>query len=258
MNTIRIRNLAKIGALLLCFLYARPGWAATFTLNPQADAFVTTGPSGNLSHNNYGGAGALCVAAPGLAQGEFQSVVQFGLSGAKSSFDTQFGNGDWTLQSVSLQLTATPPNNGIFNATAAGAFSVSLMQNNGWSEGTGTPMSPTTTGITFSTLSNFVGVGDSSLGRFSFSGATNGAASYTLNPNRPLSAEILAGGTASLRMFADDTSVSYLFDSRSFNNASARPLLTITAVPEPGGLALGALALCCLAGRRLVARPKPC
>ncbi len=41
--------------------------AAIFTLNPSADAFVTTRPSGNLSGDNYGGAGALSVAGPGLA-----------------------------------------------------------------------------------------------------------------------------------------------------------------------------------------------
>jgi ABC-type tungstate transport system permease subunit len=36
-----------------------------------------TGPCSNLSENNYGGAGALSVAAPGLVNGEFQSVLHF-------------------------------------------------------------------------------------------------------------------------------------------------------------------------------------
>src|SRR5689334_8158093 len=103
-------------------LAALPLHAATFTLNPSADAFVTTGPTANLSGNNYGGAGALSVAAPGLANGEFQSVLRFDLSGAKSSFDTQFGAGQWSIQSISLALTATAPNNAIFNASAAGQF----------------------------------------------------------------------------------------------------------------------------------------
>ena len=39
--------------------------AAVFTNNPVADAFVTTGPTGNLSDNNYGSSGGLSVAAPG-------------------------------------------------------------------------------------------------------------------------------------------------------------------------------------------------
>src|SRR5262245_12507685 len=101
--------------------------AATFSLNPGADAFVTSGTSGNLSNNNYGGAGALSVAAPGLAQGEFQSVLQFNLSGAKSSFDSQFGVGQWSIQSVTLQLTAAAPNNPIFNASGAGQLGISWM-----------------------------------------------------------------------------------------------------------------------------------
>jgi hypothetical protein len=228
--------------------------SATFSLNPAADAFVTTGPSGNLSNNNYGGAGALSVAAPGLAQGEFQSVLQFNLSGAKSSFDSQFGAGQWSIQSVTLQLTATAPNNPIFNSSAAGQFSLSWMQNNGWTEGTGTPMTPTTTGITFSTLSNFVSGADEALGTFSFNGATNGNATYTLNLAPLFSADILSGSTVSLRMFAADTTVSYLSDSRNFMNASFRPLLTITAVPEPGALAISIAGLSLLASIRFLRR----
>src|SRR6266850_6678261 len=110
-------------ASLLCL----HGVAATFSLNPGADAFVASGPSGNLKNNNYGGAGGLSVAAPNLSQGEFQSVLQFSLSGAKSSFDSQFGAGQWSIQSVTLQLTAAAPNNAIFNASAAGQLGISWM-----------------------------------------------------------------------------------------------------------------------------------
>ena len=240
-NRSHLYRLAIIIAAPL--LYAPPCSAATFSLNPSADTFVTSGPSGNLSGNNYGGAGALSVAAPGLAQGEFQSVLMFSLSGAKSSFDTQFGAGLWTIQSITLQLTAAPPNNAIFNASAAGHFTIARMQNDSWTEGTGTPQTPTTTGLTLSTLPNFLGVADENLGTFSFNGATSGASTYTLGLTPSFSADALAGNTVSLRMLAADSTVSYLFDSRTFNTASARPLLTITAVPEPGSLALGLLGL---------------
>ena len=124
MKTNAILRCAKIAALVLSIFNASSIWSATFSLNPGADAFVTSGPSGTLSANNYGGAGALSVTAPGLSQGEFQSVLQFDLSGAKSSFDSQFGPGQWSVQSVTLQLTATSPNNAIFNASAAGLFGV--------------------------------------------------------------------------------------------------------------------------------------
>jgi len=156
MKTALSRNFFPIAAVL-CFSIRVH--AATFGLNPALDAFVTTGPSGNLSGNNYGGAGALSVAAAGLSQGEFQSLLQFNLSAARNSFDTQFGIGQWSIQSVTLQLTATAPNNAIFNTSSAGQFSASWLQNDSWTEGTGTPQSPTTIGITFSTLNSFLSAG---------------------------------------------------------------------------------------------------
>jgi hypothetical protein len=234
-NRPGLRTIAAAG--ITCLLGVNAS-AAAFSLNPSADAFVTTGPSGNLSNNNYGGAGALSVAAPGLSQGEFQSVLQFDLSAAKASFDGQFGVGQWTIQSVALQLTSASPNNAIFNGSAAGQFGVSWMQNDGWMEGAGTPQSPTTVGITFSSLNSFLSSADERLGTFNFNGGTSGNSTYTLGLTPLFSADILAGDAVSLRMFAADSVVSYLFDSRSFNSASARPLLTITAVPEPGGAAL--------------------
>src|SRR3977135_2320578 len=103
MNTITrrhwLRNAVVSGMTSLLCLHAS---AATFGLNPGADAFVTTGPSGNLKNNNYGGPGAESVAAPNLSQGVFHSALQFGLSGAKSSFDSQYGAGQWSIQSVTL------------------------------------------------------------------------------------------------------------------------------------------------------------
>src|SRR5262245_1138047 len=108
--------------------------SASFTANPTADALVTTGPTGNLAGNNYGGGGAIALSAPGLPQGELQSVMLFGLSGAASSFNSTFGVGQWSVESISLQLTAAPANNAIFNASAAGMFGISWMQNDSWTE----------------------------------------------------------------------------------------------------------------------------
>jgi hypothetical protein len=233
--------------------------AAAFSTNSLIDAFVTTGPNGNLSGNNYGSAGALGISAPGLPKGEFQSVLQFDSAGALATFNSQFGIGQWSVQSVSLQLTATPTNNGIFNATAAGLFQVFWMQNNSWTEGTGTPTSPGGTGITFTSLQNtFIGAGDQSLGTFSFDGSSSGAASYTLNLTPGFSAQILAGNDISLRLAAADSSASYLFNSRNFGTAANRPLITITAIPEPGSFAismfgLAALFCCRIAIRRRIA-----
>jgi hypothetical protein len=249
-TTLNSPRQKALAASVLSLLLGLPLYSASFTLNPSMDAFVTPGPSGNLSGNNYGGAGALSVAAPGLAEGEFQSVLQFNLATAVTSFNTQFGAGDWTLQSISLSLTATSPNNAIFNSSAAGQFSVSYMQNNSWIEGTGTPAAPTTTGITYSSLPSYTGAGDESLGTFSFNGATSGSTAYTLSLTPGFSAEVEAGGLVSLRMFAADTAVSYLFDSRNFGTASARPLLTVIAVPEPAALPLVAVGAALLFGAK--------
>ena len=128
---------------------------------PLADALVTTGSGGNLSANNFGGAGGLAVAASSLPKGTFQTVLQFDLAGACNSFDTQFGASQWTLQSVTLQLTA-----------AAGQRGISLLKNNSWVEGTGTPATPTTDGISYdSLLSTLIdNANNQALGNFSFGG----------------------------------------------------------------------------------------
>src|SRR5258705_13496524 len=182
---------------------------AAFATTPIADAFVTTGPSGNLSGNNYGGAGSVSLSAPGLPQGEFQSALKFDLGGAAASFDGAFGAGQWSVQSVTLQLTAAPANNAIFNTPAAGQFGVSWLQNDAWTEGTGTPGSPGASGITFTTLqSTFIGSGDESLGTFAFSGATPGAFSDSLGLSAGLVADALNGGILSLRLFAADSNAS--------------------------------------------------
>jgi hypothetical protein len=202
-------------------------------LSPVADAFVS---SANPS-NNYGGAGALSVSAAGLANGEFQSVLRFDMSAAKSSFDAAYGAGQWTVQSIALKLSATAPNNAIFNASAAGQFNASWMQNDSWVEGSGTPASPTTTGITLNSLPGFLSGSDAALGTFSFNGATSGSFTYTLAMPAGLLGDIGAGSLASMRLYAADSTVSYLSDSRNFGQAALRPEFDITAVPEPAGLA---------------------
>lgn len=220
-------------------------FAASYTTTAISDAFVATGPAGNLADNNYGGGGALGVAASGLPNGEFQSVIKFDLSGALSSFDAQYGVGEWSIESVSLQLFSSPHNNAIYNDIAAGLFSVSLMQNNSWVEGAGNAGNPAAIGITYNTLQNtFVNNAlDQALGTFSFGGGTGGANTYSLQISSGLTADVFAGSDVSLRLFAADNEVSYLFSSRAATLASSQPHLIVMAVPEPNGFALFGLAL---------------
>jgi hypothetical protein len=244
-----------LAAGVLASSLAAPLHAALFNLNPTFDAFVTTGPTGNLVGTNYGAAGALSVAAPGSSRGEFQSVLQFNLAAARSAFDSQFGAGQWAIQSVGLTLTAAAPSNPIFNASQAGQFGVSWMQNDAWSEGTGIPGGTKADGITFRSLTNsFIGAGDEALGTFSFTGATNGTASYTLNLTAGFFADVLAGNNVSLRLFAADSAVSYLFDSENFTGASSRPVLSVTVVPEPATCSLVAIAGVLLGFQRIAGR----
>jgi len=227
-----IRMLVLVLAIS-CFLTGSVA-GASVTSFPIADAFVATGPTNNLSNNNYGGGGALAVAAPGLTNGEFQSVLKFDLSGTRNSLDAQYGAGQWSVEGVSLQLSSSPHNNAIYNDVAAGLFGVSLMQNNSWVEGTGNASNPANNGITYNTLqSSFINPAlDQPLGTFSFNGGTSGSNVYSLTLSSGLTADVLAGGVLSLRLYAADDAVSYLFSSRSASGG-LQPQLTITAVPEP-------------------------
>src|SRR5688572_17476678 len=207
----------SLSAVALVAIAPSPSRGLSFALHPSADAFVATGPSGNLSGNNYGGGGGISVAAAGLPQGELQSVLKFDLAGAAGSFDGAFGAGQWTLASVTLQLTATPANAGVFNPPAAGQFGISWLQNDAWTEGTGNPGAPGASGITYTTLqSTFIGGGDQDLGTFAFSGATSGALSYALGLPSGLTTDALAGALLSLRIFAVDSTMSGVFNSRNF------------------------------------------
>ena len=217
-------------------------FGASSSSSATMDAFVTTGLAGILVNNNYGGGGSLTFATPGVDAGEAQSVLQFNLGGAVSAFNAQFGAGQWSIDSVRLQFTAAPANNAIFNSPAAGGFGISWMQNDSWQEGTGTPASPGTTGITFSSLqSTFIGANDENLGTFSFDGATSGAHAYTLGLTPGFLNDVQSGNNVSLRLFANDSSVAAVFNSRNFSIVGSRPLLTVVAVPEPGTIALATL-----------------
>ncbi|HEX5218084.1 MAG TPA: hypothetical protein VFZ59_00830 [Verrucomicrobiae bacterium] len=251
---------SRVKALLfswaVCFAVAfGVGKAATFSTTPIADAYVATGPSGELSANNYGGGGALGLAAPNLPLGEFQTVIKFGLSNVRNAFDAQFGVGLWSVQSVTLQLTASSHGDVIYNEIGPGQFNISLLQNNSWMEGTGRASAPTSDGITFNSLQSAYinNTTDEPLGTFSFGGASSGDDSYDLTLSPTLITHLLAGGDLSLRLYAADDSVSYLFSSRATGTVANRPTLIINAVPEPGGVALTVTGLAALfsVGRRI-------
>jgi hypothetical protein len=236
--------------MLLAPLASSAGAAIVATATDVADTFLTTGPTNDLTGNNYGAAGALSVAAPGKPKGEFQSLLRFDLSAAKATFDAAYGPGNWTIQSAALQLTAASPANPLFNATSAGSFAVQWLANDSWNEGTGNPSAPTSDGATFAARSTLISPSDAPLGTFAFAGGTSGQASYNLRLPASFTSDVSAGGPVSLQLSAADAGVSYVFNSRNFTNPSARPLLSVTAVPEPAGAAVLMLATLSLVTRR--------
>lgn len=226
------------------FAAASCSHAALISINPVADAFVTTGPTGNLSENNYGGAGAMSIAGSSSSKGSFLSAMRFDLAAVVSSFDTQFGAGLWQIDSVSLRLTSAAAGNPIFNAITAGSFSIRWMQSDSWTEGTGNPNTPTTDGITYTGLQGILGGSDTSLGTYAFDGITGTTTTWNLGLPSSFRSDLMAGGNVSLNVVAADANVSYVFNSRSFGTVDSRPLLSITAsaIPEPGSAALFSLA----------------
>ncbi len=236
------------------------GQIVTAAINPVSDAFVTPGADGSLANNNYGGAGALEVSATGSPNGPFQTAMQFDFSGTKASLDTQIGVGLWSIQMVTLQLTAINPANAIFNPSAAGHVTISWMQSNNWAEGLGTPNLPDTTtpnALTYNTLQSIISANDQTAATFAFNGATSGTVTVSFAPPPGLLAEILAGGLSSFRLYATDSQVSMLVNSRSFPTLTSRPELTLTVIPEPETgalLAIGAAVMGSRATRRGRAR----
>jgi hypothetical protein len=218
--------------------------AASVGVSPTLDTFV----SKTNGDNNYGKAGALAVSNGSAAKGEFQSLLRFDFSAVKSTFDSTYGMNNWAVQSVVLQLTCAGPNNGLFNnPNVSGQLGFSLMNGtnaNAWTEGTGTPATtpPATDGITYNTLPNYTSGSDVSLGTFSYTAANSGNVTYALAAPAVFASKVTSGGTANLRLFAADSSETSLFDSQDFtggtNPATARPLLTVTAVPEPAMMSL--------------------
>src|SRR5690349_16720188 len=126
---------ATLIALGFNFVASDIASAATFSQTPTADAFISSAHRAS----NYGGAGSLAISAPGLPNGEFQSLIQFNLADAKASFDAAYGPGQWVLSAASLQLSAVAPKNPLFNASAPGQIAVSWQWFDSWVEGSGTP-----------------------------------------------------------------------------------------------------------------------
>lgn len=248
------RGLLASALLLMAFLGASLQAATTITIRPDStgtangDAFV----SSTNATNNYGGAGALAVTA-NLSKGAFDSLIRMDLASAKAGFDTAYGVGQWTVTSVLIELSSGTPNNAIFNSpNTAGQVNVLWFGTDAWTEGAGTPMAAGT-GVTWNDVGTLT-AGSQSMGNFAYN--TSGIQQYTLNPSTGFLTDVANGAQTSLWLRPGDSTVSALFNARSFGTVANRPALIITAsalapVPEPSRallLMLGSFA--CLMRRR--------
>lgn len=251
-----LRQMAVVAAIFAGAMMtgrADTAWTGTST----EDVFVTTGSDGSLANGNFGGAGTLAISPAGTTKGEFESLLKFTLSGtggAAAKFDAQYGTGNWHITGISLTLAGNfavsgmQPNNPVFNTINGGSFAISWMSDDSWLQGTGNPGSPTTDGVTYNTLGTFLTSGTEALGIYNYVPPGN---NVPLTWNLNLTTGFLADATSSnqLSFLFNATlgsSVGYLFNSNSFPTIANRPVLTISAIPEPAALPLllgGATAL---------------
>ncbi len=252
-NNDIILSMSNLRPLLLSILFTASSLRAATTL---ADAFVTTGPTNNLTANNYGAGGALAVAGSGTANGAFASLLRFDVSTDKAGFDTTYGAGQWVVTGVNLKLTTSAPNNVLFNSpSVAGSLGINWISSDSWIEGTGNPNTPSLTGVNWNALAGLM-TGTQSQGTFMIADVSDGAlGTYNLAFTSGLTSDIANGGSVSFALTAGDPNMAILFNSRSFGTASRRPELTITAaaIPEPSRvlfLLLGAVSLVLRRSRR--------
>lgn len=223
---------------LICLWLAGAASAATVvTVQPSS----TTPNSGDAylraatPASNFGTSGALVVSGsgPSNTNGPFASLLKFDLATAKTAFDAAYGIGNWTLDSVQLQLTAATPNNPVFNANAAGLILIEWLADDTWLENA----------VTWNGLAAVVAAGNESLGSASYNGANSGILLATLSASAGFTNDLTSGSSASFRLAAGDTDVSMVVNSRNFGTSGNRPalILSASAVPEPSRVLLIAM-----------------
>ncbi len=235
---------ASLLTVVLLIIHFRAHAQVTFTTTTFGDTFLATGspnnPAGtNLSDLNYGAAGILVVAPPASVNGEFQSVVQFDLSGAPSLFNTTYGTNNWSVTGITLQLTSNfgatgdIPDNPLFPAIQGGKFVIEWLATNNWAEGTGKPKQPTMDGLTYDSLPGLLAGPHEILCTNTYTPpGDNVPVVYTLPLDTNLLNEIAQGGDATLLFYAADDQIAYLFNSYNFGGGN-QPFINVTATQLP-------------------------
>jgi hypothetical protein len=222
--------------LPLMISLAGPARGAVFTNLFSADAFVRS----NAPASNYGGAGALSVSgtqatnALGTMNGAFDSFIRCNTAAAVSNFNSLYGVGNWVINGATLQVFETgAPANNLFNR-GVGVFEIRWIANDTWTEGTGMPNGPTTNGVSYSLEPTLLNSGtDLPLGTFTNTG-TDTNLSFALTLPGGFITDITSGSEVGIFMTALEPGTGFTFNSRSFMTNSQRPVLLISALPQPG------------------------
>lgn len=209
---------------------------ASFTNAASVDAFVRA----SAPTSNYGGAGADSISgtnatnALGTANGAFDTFIRFNTFSMVTNFNVLFGSNNWVINGATLQVTEqSAPANTNFNR-GKGAFEVRWIANDSWTEGTGSPQSPGTSGIVYTNeLALLNPVTDASLGIFT-NAQTDTIQLFSLALPNAFVNDMQAGGEVGLFMTAADPNIGFTFSSRSFTPVTGRPFLIVSAVPRPG------------------------
>ena len=230
-------------ALLILFGAVVISRAALFTNSFSADTFVRS----NAPTSNYGAAGALSVSGAtatnmsGVTTGITDTFIRFNTGAMVANFNSLYGANNWVIDGATLVVTEVGnPMNSIFGR-GKGAFEIDWISNDDWTEGTGTPMKPTTDGIVYTNepplLTNVA-----TLGIFTNVDA-NSTNSYPLSLPAPFTVGLSAGGDVNLYLTAIDPQTGFTFDSLQFTTTGEQPYVIISAVPQPGigGISLSGL-----------------
>ena len=245
----RLSTSAGLCALSLMMLAAAPvGAAEMASLLPVEDTFsreqapTDTFGTGGALHVS----GAMAINANGVQRGLADSWMRFDTSAAVSQFDAAYGMGNWTLDSIVLSVRENAaPTSDVFTR-GVGDFGVAWIANDNWAQGTGASSSPGTASgneIGWTYGQSILSGADRSLGVFSNAGA-NTRQDFGLALDPDFVADLLAGGSATLRLSAASDLIGFTFNSANNGNASNRPALILTATPEP----TTAVLLLCAAG----------
>jgi hypothetical protein len=225
------------GLLVLFCLFADRVAAQTATVSvaTDADSFVRSfAPT-----SNYGAAGALSVSgaaavnALGAQNGLFDTLIRFPASNVVAFLDGALGAQDWIITEARLAVTEMAvPDNAIFNR-GVGAFEIRWIASDGWIEGTGTPKTPTSDGVTWQDLPAILNSNlDESLAVFTNSGA-DGQITFSLALTGRFIDALRQGEELCLYLTARSPQVGFTFNSRNFGNTNAQPMLAVRAAANP-------------------------